>query len=68
MSTIKIFIHNPCDAILCFYMLLGQRYIVNNHPQFNKLLIKLKHRELITNDNIFDLNHTIQNNFLNDTQ
>lgn len=47
---------NPCDAVLCFYLLLGQRYIVDNNPQLSKPKPWFETRELITNDNIFDLN------------
>lgn len=46
----------PCDAILCFYLLLGQRYFVDNNPQFTKPKPWFEKTELITNDNVFDLN------------
>lgn len=45
----------PCDPILCFYLLLGQRYIVDNNPQFTKPKEWFETRELITNDTIFSL-------------
>lgn len=47
---------SPIDPVLCFYLLLGQRYIVDNNPQLYKPKPWFETRELITNDNIFDLN------------
>ena len=58
----------PCDAILCFYLLLGQRYIVDHSPNFHKPQEWFTKQELITNENIFDLNNTIQKVLINDKQ
>lgn len=45
---------NPCDAILCFYLLLGERYLVNAEVDFHKSPEWYSNKILITNDNIFD--------------
>lgn len=45
---------NPCDAILCFYLLLGERYLVNTNIDFHKKPEWYSNKSLITNDNIFD--------------
>jgi hypothetical protein len=47
---------SPCDAILCFYILLGEKYVVNNNYQNNAQPSWYEHRVLITNENIFDIN------------
>jgi hypothetical protein len=46
---------NPCDAMLCFYLLMGQEYSVNKNIQFDKPEPWYSHKELITNDNVFDM-------------
>jgi hypothetical protein len=51
---------SPCDAILCFYILLGEKYIVNNNYQGNAPPSWYENKVLITNDNIFDINDIIQ--------
>ena len=53
---------NPCDAILCFYLLMGQRYFVDQAPQFNKPKPWFENKTLITNDNIFDINQLAEPN------
>lgn len=50
---------SPLDPVLCFYLLLGQKYIVDNNPQFTQSQAWFENKELITNDNIFNLNDTI---------
>lgn len=56
----------PCDAVLCFYLLLGQRYFISHDPQFNKPKPWFESKTLITNTNIFDLNQIITNPILED--
>ena len=51
---------NHCDAVLCFYLLLGQKYIIDNNPNFHKPQVWFAKQELITNDNIFDINKLIK--------
>lgn len=58
----------PCDAILCFYLLLGQRYVVNNSPNLDKPQAWFTKQELITNDNIFDLNDITTKLIIDDKQ
>lgn len=53
---------NPCDAVLCFYLLMGQRYFVDRIPQFNKPKPWFENKVLITNENIFDINEFIKLN------
>ena len=57
-----------CDAILCFYLLLGQKYVVDNSPNLNKPQPWFYKQELITNDNVFDLNDITTNLIINDKQ
>ena len=41
--------------MLCFYLLMGQEYSVNKNIQFDKPEPWYSHKELITNDNVFDM-------------
>lgn len=59
---------SPLDPVLCFYLLLGQKYIVDNNPQFTQPKLWSETIELITNDNIFDLNDTIPKVIVNDKE
>jgi hypothetical protein len=62
----------PCDAVLCFYILLGQQYtqyhnhnetpvvIVMSEPMFLQEPKWYENKALITNDNLFDINKLIK--------
>lgn len=50
----------PCDAILCFYLLIGQNYFVSKAPNFNKPIAWFENKALITNENLFDINELIK--------
>jgi len=58
----------PLDPVLCFYLLLGQRYFVDNNPNFHKPQAWFSKTELITNENIFDLNDVIPKVIVNDSK
>lgn len=59
---------SPIDPVLCFYLLLGQKYIVDNNLQFTQPIAWYENKELITNDNIFNLNDTIPKVIVNDKE
>ena len=51
---------NPCDAILYFYLLMGQRYLVDKTPNFHQPPAWFEQKVLITNENLFDINKLIK--------
>ena len=50
----------PCDAMLYFYLLIGQSYYENHTNSFYQHKNWHQADYLITNENIYDLNETLE--------